>query len=676
MYINFKLKVAEASALGYDTVASFKNELEGYREQLSEPYTRDPEIMDMLVREAYGVINSQFAFDQVGQVTITMSLWTKGVSELRTMSINNDGSLRAINDLKALAKQINVHLGALGVQPAEGINKEIRSQMVLEAASRGSYPDLTKDQITKAIADLKASFRSPDPKIDKATVQVIIDELGKLDKSYLDYKQTIDSQVTEITNKLMGEVAVGIDPFLPFSAKNVKVESDSKQPPHPFTELIESYNKNSGEAKVADQKGPMSKVTPGFRKKLVSFGKLLSVFFANTFKQVDGFDELQLYFYQLNEHAGKAAGTNLAEFPIEMSIFLDQYREHVERKGSEFVTLEEFLQLAVDAQLSDPRSLAYGFKKYYAAYDPAHKHDVGLATGITPEDLMAKQGKFQMPVITMFIETTFAARPKEGEPGNKAGVDLLHQFELSPPSAGATNGGRSNQYVRIMRVHIFDKTNNPYKLPAKILQSSDGSGFILKDDEEKKGEQVKSFGSDLFKTASEFGQIIIKQLLPDGRLDPNADNKISNDEIKHFVSKMVPTIVYGGNASSIISANLASKQDPLLATTQMQTMAKKNGKPSVISTNGSDVGGLPLRIIPASMTMTTLGCPLLSYAQIFFIDFNTGTTIDGLYNLTGITHTITPGKFESQMTLTFADAYGQFFGAPSITDYFKSLKVP
>lgn len=53
LYINFKLKVREAEDLGLDTVASFKNELNGYREQLAKPYFVDEPTVDRLVQEAY-----------------------------------------------------------------------------------------------------------------------------------------------------------------------------------------------------------------------------------------------------------------------------------------------------------------------------------------------------------------------------------------------------------------------------------------------------------------------------------------------------------------------------------------------------------------------------------------------------------------------------------------------
>lgn len=53
LYIKFKLKVREAEVLGYDTSAAFKQELEGYRKQLVQPYLTDREVSEALIKEAY-----------------------------------------------------------------------------------------------------------------------------------------------------------------------------------------------------------------------------------------------------------------------------------------------------------------------------------------------------------------------------------------------------------------------------------------------------------------------------------------------------------------------------------------------------------------------------------------------------------------------------------------------
>jgi len=53
LFINFKLKVKQAEELGLDTLTSFKNELNGYREQLAKPYFTDEATLNRLISEAY-----------------------------------------------------------------------------------------------------------------------------------------------------------------------------------------------------------------------------------------------------------------------------------------------------------------------------------------------------------------------------------------------------------------------------------------------------------------------------------------------------------------------------------------------------------------------------------------------------------------------------------------------
>ncbi len=53
LYVNFKLKVKEAEARGYDTAQQFINELAGYRKQLAQPYLSADAMIEKLKKEAY-----------------------------------------------------------------------------------------------------------------------------------------------------------------------------------------------------------------------------------------------------------------------------------------------------------------------------------------------------------------------------------------------------------------------------------------------------------------------------------------------------------------------------------------------------------------------------------------------------------------------------------------------
>ncbi|MFM8914440.1 MAG: peptidylprolyl isomerase, partial [Flammeovirgaceae bacterium] len=53
LFTNFKLKVAEARALGLDTTKKFVKEFKTYREDLKKPYRAAPDAVDQLAKEVY-----------------------------------------------------------------------------------------------------------------------------------------------------------------------------------------------------------------------------------------------------------------------------------------------------------------------------------------------------------------------------------------------------------------------------------------------------------------------------------------------------------------------------------------------------------------------------------------------------------------------------------------------
>ena len=53
LFVNFKLKVAEAEEAGIDTTAAFLKELAGYRSQATPKYLKDEAAIDSLIRMSY-----------------------------------------------------------------------------------------------------------------------------------------------------------------------------------------------------------------------------------------------------------------------------------------------------------------------------------------------------------------------------------------------------------------------------------------------------------------------------------------------------------------------------------------------------------------------------------------------------------------------------------------------
>jgi peptidyl-prolyl cis-trans isomerase SurA len=93
LFVNFKLKVAEAKTQGLDTMPAFKRELNGYRKQLAKPYLTDTELEDALFQEAY----SHFSQDcEVSHILIktegddTLSAYNKAIEVINRLNAGEE----------------------------------------------------------------------------------------------------------------------------------------------------------------------------------------------------------------------------------------------------------------------------------------------------------------------------------------------------------------------------------------------------------------------------------------------------------------------------------------------------------------------------------------------------------------------------------------------------------
>ncbi len=100
LFINYKLKVKEAEALGMDTLSSFKTELHGYRDQLAKPYLNDQAVTDRLIQEAwermlYDVRASHIlvAVNKDASPKDTLAAWKK-IAEAREKLLKGDDFAR------------------------------------------------------------------------------------------------------------------------------------------------------------------------------------------------------------------------------------------------------------------------------------------------------------------------------------------------------------------------------------------------------------------------------------------------------------------------------------------------------------------------------------------------------------------------------------------------------
>lgn len=122
-----------------------------------------------------------------------------------------------------------------------------------------------------------------------------------------------------------------------------------------------------------------------------------------------------------------------------------------------------------------------------------------------------------------------------------------------------------------------------------------------------------------------------------------------------FVSSMAPNIIYGEEGSQTNSISIKQRSNSRSSTTHMIRALENAGDP-----NNQAARGLPMRAAPADVSIKAFGNPAYKYMQNFFINTHSGTTIDNLYAITGIQHSLTPEIFTSDLKLVPLEAYGVF----------------
>ncbi|MDO7845354.1 peptidylprolyl isomerase [Hymenobacter sp. M29] len=195
LYTNFRLKVLEAEQRGLDTTQAFKRELDGYRQQLAQPYLTEKSVTDQLVREAYDRMSQEVnashilirvAPDATPQDTLTAY---QKVVKLRQQALAGEdfGQLARANSEDPSAKENGGKLGyftamqmvypfesAAYKTPVGQISQPIRTRFGYHLIK---VNDKRAAQGEIKVAHLMIRMNANAPKPDSITAKKKIDEL-------------------------------------------------------------------------------------------------------------------------------------------------------------------------------------------------------------------------------------------------------------------------------------------------------------------------------------------------------------------------------------------------------------------------------------------------------------------------------------------------------------------
>jgi hypothetical protein len=612
----------------------------------------------MMVKECYNLKNATYSFDASGQVSIVCELYTKGLDELLSMTVGETEGFERIRIAKEkISRSVSAFMRRFRVSNLTLGQKEVRPLQILGAAANGTMPSFESTDIPKLIDELIKSLSNV--KSDDGSTPSS-DELSSLRADLNQYYSVVSGNNTQ--NTLNTDLSETVEAVI-----QKKFESlDSKPDPFILTqEKIDAKKNESTGYTVPDYwealKAELS--APGEKRKVASFGKIFCTFMEPAINASPSFDEVQIYFYCLNDYAGKASQMNLADFPIDLNDFKLKYREFITKRASSVMTIREFLTLVSDAQIKNLAAIPYGFKTQKGLLK---KDKNGNALGeienpsqfeVTSLSWNKGRGAFQIPKVVAYSEMVHKENPSLKSFDKLSILDMTNSFMTS-----GTNKDK------ILRIHILDETANQHA-PKITAIRDELSGYQIPNtnrinvDEAQKNAQAIKSARDANKPG-ERSYRVFESTVENTVVRSNLETINNRESLIRAVAHDLPILVPGQSTSGILEATMSSKADPTQKAAIMT--GHKTGRELQGGPRGTDMGEFPIQVIPSDLQMKTIGCPLVSFAQSFFVDLNTGTTIDNMYNVSGITHTITPGKFETSLKMPAADSYAKYRGADDL----------
>ena len=615
------------------------------------------------ITESYKIRNSQFSFDEVGQVNISLDLFTAGTHDLNTLTITEgDSNTTAIERTVAEIREAMSVLqgggstsggGNSGARPTEirGIqtlasavdsrnllrlstaqNNDLRALRTLlrgrpyqGAAAQGTSIGRAASQLAHSLDDL----------IGATPRGVNTSQVGRL-------RTSIAEAFSRHASAVLNSDPTTNDPFYPASfrvpgsgGRNLNLSTRNLAAP-------------TGNSSTPAASSPSLEATAGVRAGInngnaVSLGKILLNFVGKPLAATGRYEEVQMFFYPFNESAGYASQLNIGELPVNKRFFAEQYlrfrMESISRSAN--MTLQDFVAWLAGIIIDDMGNPAYGISNLFRSTSRGENRNVEAGTEI------ANASNFQVELEQRLRDVT----PN----GDFKHPTVQCYVEATPVKTSTPNGGnRAPDFTKkILRLHFFDRQSTSYSSQASILQAS-------------RAQQLASFGSIPALTGSvtsaqrlaRYNEIIDQAIHSKLIAREGTEYRVVGgfNRIKEFLYDTMPFIIYGAQGTTIKTAQLTSQQNELLGSVNMI----RSLQATPITANGEQPGGLPLQIIPAELGVSMMGCTLVDIFQQYFIDFKTGTSADNIYVVNGVSHKIDPGSFTTDLKFVFYDGYGHY----------------
>lgn len=670
-------------------------------------------------RQKFVSIGSSYSFNPQGETSIDINLITKGSNNFNYALIT-DGKIQPLFEKMKVIIQCMKKLEKSVKDEYESELKDIVNggETLGKLNSLEGMVSLTATEVNR----IEKIILNLDKQINNSNISELISELknsvginGNV-STVKKYKSEVENSISE----LLKDIDDLPDPYLKiiheslgiFRTEKVRRKTGTKTIENPkwkeYEKKQNSYNtkyeKNGDKILVKNSStnttietiykyidsSTYTTETMSKPSKYVSLGKLLYLFVASPLSAQNKFDEIQFLFYPLNAYSSFARNADVASFPILKSKFQELFRKRLERNPT--LTLGQFINFINDNFFSNMASEAFGFGNLYerdpktqaAVLKEKYKEAQSKQKAIdTRTDILSEaysgtgqEPKFKKPVLSIHIECV----PAIGD--NERTIMRIHFADASTSSfesySDLWNSTKSSYLSGIKTSITASKkkldsslTQNDKKnainasesisghefLMMQQLQKLDNLGILVPVDDE--GNVVSDSDNDLIGSSTAVSVNAKYYRVKGGPMG-----------LRYYFARNMPTIKYGTEYSGILNASISTQSDPKMQMVHMERQGRKENLPG-----GEVDDGLPLRTFPVSLQLETFGCPLLNFGQQYFVDFQTGTTIDDIYRVNSIEHNFAPNDFKTSITLIPMSKSGEFISTQAqITKAIKELE--
>lgn len=633
-------------------------------------------INGMRMKEKFMVTNSSFNFDPAGQVSIKLLIAMRGSTEFNTELMSSDSQTfsNIIREIEQLQRQIaELRQRAFPASTAT-TSVEIRGRQILDAAQDATNNPILGSDLRDALTEFRNAYRTS----DNPSTRSLLDRINELYGDQVQQRRRgqqgqrrqpsgqptafarLTRTIRESIQRKVENLQSTPDPFLAEtpgnSGQRYIVTSRNALP---ASERRGQQRFNNRFPHVIDNRAP------------VSLGKLLLTFVGEPLANTGNYDEVQMFFYPFNEYAGKASALNIANFVVDTEYFADElarYRlEHISRTS--VMSLRQFMNFIAETLVDDPAANSYGladdegslFREQFPNEDGTVRQVTSveedpsnyqirlerILQGVTPD------GSFRMPEVGIYVES------------------LPEKIGFESGQASDETNGRT-----ILRLHVFDRTATTYESLGRLLLATRSTEIrsIGRLPNVRAGNQAvvdnrARIARTTLNAATNLGLI---EWLPTEATARSSQEQVEgaaqdsdrmyrivggSQKLKEFIMANSPYIIFGAGGTTVKNAQLSSMQNSQLATVNLLRSMRREEQ---ITPNGENLGGLPMQIIPTQLTMDVVGNPLINFLQSYFIDFQTGTTADNMYRVTGVEHKFIQGDFTTSVRFGPHDAWGTY----------------